>query len=243
MLETRIETCLWNTIQKSKLIPGIISSYGLSIITLLTFGFAMIAIPISGANAINGGISYPYLETIQQFPRDYIWQYIAMVLMCAYLINFILIKELVAETVKLFFKIGLAFAIISTAILLINYYIQVNVVVISLINKEFEGIPLLTQYNPHGIFIALEELGYIVMIFSFACLIPVYWKKEYKTKAISIIYSIGVIITVIGFIIISIQYGLDKKDRFEVIVISVAWIVLIINGILIGKKLRKEIRT
>lgn len=234
-----LDVPLWDTTEKSKLLTGVFSSYGLSLITLITFGFAMIAIPISGANAPDGGIAYPYLETIQQYPRDYIWQYLAMVLMCAYLVNFIIIKELVSETVKLCAKIGVAFAIISTTVLLVDYYVQVNSVVISLRSNEFEGIPLLTQYNPHGVFIALEELGYIMMVLSFACLVPVFWKKG--TKPIAVIYFIGFLGSVIGFILISIQYGLDKQDRFEVIIISLAWLILIVNGILIGKRLRKQI--
>jgi len=163
-----------------------------------------------------------------------------MVLMCAYLINFIIIKELVNNTVKLFVKIGVAFALISTGILLVDYYVQVNSVVISLMSKEYEGIALLTQYNPHGVFIALEELGYITMMLSFACLVPVFWKKGYKP--IAILYLIGFVGSVVGYIIISMQFGLDKQDRFEVIVISLAWLILIINGILIGNKLRKSLR-
>ena len=34
-------------------------------------------------------------------------------------------------------------------------------------NGETDGIALLTQYNGHGIFIAMEELGYITMSISF----------------------------------------------------------------------------
>lgn len=237
------EVNLWNTNEKTKLFPGIISSYAVSATTLITFLFAMIAVPISGAFAPDSSITYPYLNTIQQYPRDYIWQYIAMILMCVYLINFIIVKELINNSMKLYLKIGTFFAAISTAILLIDYYIHVNVVVVSLINKEYEGIPLLTQYNPHGLFIALEELGYIVMVLSFACMVPVFWKKEYKAKGISIVYLIGIITTFLGLLIISFQFGLDKKDRFEVLVISVAWLVLIINGILIGNKMRKGIKS
>ncbi len=32
---------------------------------------------------------------------------------------------------------------------------------------EKEGISLLTQFNPHGIFIALKEVGYLLMSLSF----------------------------------------------------------------------------
>jgi hypothetical protein len=44
-----------------------------------------------------------------------------------------------------------------------DYYIQFSVIPMSLINRETERIPLLIRYNPHGIFLAMEELGYLVM--------------------------------------------------------------------------------
>ena len=39
---------------------------------------------------------------------------------------------------------------------------------------ETEGIALISQYNGHGIFIAMEELGYIIMGLSFLFLTPVF---------------------------------------------------------------------
>jgi hypothetical protein len=40
---------------------GFYSALSTAIITLITFAFAMTAIPISGANCPGGGIEYPYL--------------------------------------------------------------------------------------------------------------------------------------------------------------------------------------
>lgn len=214
-----------------------LSSYGLSLITLITFVFAMVAVPISGANAPNGGILYPYLETIERYPRDYIWQYLAMFMICIYFINIIFLKTIVNREKQIFIQIASSFALIATTTLLINYYVQVNVVPISLMNQEYEGIALITQYNPHGLFIALEELGYIMMVISFGFLVPVF-RGEY-TKTIAVIYLLAVIIAIVSFIFISIQYALDKLDRYEVIIISTTWLVLVINGIITGNKVRK----
>lgn len=214
-----------------------LSSYGLSFITFITFVFAMIAVPISGANAPNGGILYPYLETIERYPRDYIWQYLAMFMICIYLINLIIIKTIINSEKQIYMQIASSFAIIATVTLLINYFVQVNVVPISLMNQEHEGIALITQYNPHGIFIALEELGYIMMTISFGFLIPVFRGKY--TNIIAIIYLFAVITAIVSFIFISFQYGLDKLDRYEVIIISITWTVILINGILTGNKFRK----
>ena len=215
-----------------------ITSYGLAIMTFITLVFAMFAVPISGANApSDGGILYPYLETIERFPRDYIWQYLAMLMIATYLINIVMLKSIVNSEKQIYMHVAIAFAIISTATLLINYFIQVNVVPISLLHQEFEGIALITQYNPHGVFIAMEELGFIMMTVSFGFLVPVF-KGKY-TSVISIVYLIAVLSAIIGFIIITIIYGLNKLDRYEVIIILITWLVLIINGLLIGNKARK----
>jgi hypothetical protein len=42
----------------------------------------------------------------------------------------------------------------------------------SLMNGQAQGIALLTQYNPYGVFIVLEELGYLLMSLSFLFLAP-----------------------------------------------------------------------
>lgn len=213
-----------------------LSSYGLAFITLITFAFAITAVPISGANAPNGGILYPYLETIGQYPKDYIWQYLALVMICVYLINVIMIKAIVNREKQVYMQVASSFAIIAAVTLLINYFVQVNVVPISLMSQKYEGIALLTQYNPHGIFIALEELGYIMMVISFGFLIPVFRGKY--TNVIAVVYLLAVLTAIAGLIFISLQYGLNKMDRFEVIIISITWLVLVINGILIGNKVR-----
>jgi len=127
-----------------------LTSYGVAFITLITLAFAMIAVPISGANAPEiGGVLYPYLETLGQYPRDYIWQYSAMLMIFVYLINMIMIKSIVNKEKQIYIQVASTFAIVSFVILLINYFIQVNVVPISLMNEQYDGISLITQYNPH----------------------------------------------------------------------------------------------
>src|SRR4030067_298612 len=64
------------------------------------------------------------------------------------------------------------FAIMAALILAGDYFIQFSVVPVSLMSGETEGITLLTQYNAHGIFIVLEELGYLLMSLSFVLIAP-----------------------------------------------------------------------
>jgi hypothetical protein len=221
---------------------GFYSAIGLAVITFITFGLAMTAIPISGANAPGGGLPYPYLDTLKQFPKDYFWMFAALVLIIAYMIYMVSLHSSTGAERKLPSRIGTVFAIISAVVLLANYFIQIAVVPVSLINDQTAGISLVTQYNPHGIFIAMEELGYIMMSISFLFIAFAFGKNGRLEAVIKWIFLLAFILTVISLAIISIQYGIDRQDRFEVIVISICWLTLIINGILssvlFGKRLK-----
>ena len=137
----------------------------------------------------------------------------------------------------------MAFAIIATTVLLADYFIQFAVVPISVMKGETEGIALITQYNGHGIFIALEELGYIMMSLSFFFLALVFSKNNRLNKAIRIILFLPFILSIVSFIIYSIKYGLDRNYRFEVAAISINFLASITIGILLGVFFKREMET
>ena len=56
--------------------------------------------------------------------------------------------------------LGLCLVVVAAAVLLIDYFVQATVLQPSLVKGQLDGWALLTQYNPNGVFIALEELGY-----------------------------------------------------------------------------------
>jgi len=221
---------------------GYYSSIFLTIITIITFGLAMTAIPNSGAFCPGDCLEYPYLDTLSEFPKDYLWMFPATILMITFMIFVISVHSFASEKNKIFSQISLTFAIISTIVLLVCYFIQFSVIPASLLNGETEGIALLTQYNPHGIFVVLEELGYIMMSFTFLFLAPVFANKNSIETVIRWIFIIAFILTIISFVLISIKYGIVRQDRFEVIVISIDWLVLIIIGILTSIVFRKALK-
>ena len=221
---------------------GIYSSVLTVLLTIITFGFAITAIPISGANCREGCIEYPYLNTIAQFPKDYLWMIPAIVLMLNYLIWMISIHAYAAPSQKIFGQIGLSFAIMSALILISDYFIQFSVVPVSLMNGETEGITLLTQYNAHGIFIVLEELGYLLMSLSFVFIAPVFSNNNRLENSVRWVFLIGFVLAFVALAIFSAIYGLDRQDRFEVAIISIDWLVLIVNGILLSRVFKKQLR-
>ena len=109
-------------------------------------------------------------------------------------------------------------------------------------DQETDGIVLLTQYNPHGIFIVLEELGYLLMSLSFLFLAPVFTNEGRLASVVRWIFIAGFVLAIVFLAVISINYGLDREDRFEVAVISIDWLVLIINGVLLSLVFRSQVK-
>ncbi len=213
-----------------------------AVVTLITLALAMTAIPISGSNCPGDCIEYPYLNTVAQFPRDYRWMLSAIVQLLLYVILSVCIHGYAPRQKRLYGQIGVAFAIMSATILASAYFIQFSVVPMSLMNGEMEGIALLTQYNPHGIFIAMEELGYLIMSVSFLFVALIFSAGSRLDVAVRWVFLFGFALTMVALVVISIRYGLERLDRFEVVVISIDWLVLLVNGVLLSLVFRKERR-
>lgn len=221
---------------------GYYSAIVTTVITVVTFGFAIIAIPISGANCPGNCVEYPYLDTVSQFPRDFLWMPLAIVLVLAYVTLMVSIHSYASRQKKIFSQVGLSFALIAAAVLVADYFIQFSVIPMSLTNGETEGLAMLIQYNPHGVFLALEELGYLVMSLSFLFMAPVFANKNRLESAVRWIFVIAFILVIVSLVVISINYGLDRQDRFEVAVLSIDWLVLIINGVLLSIVFRRQLK-
>lgn len=218
-------------ISKNTLTFGIYAAISWSVITLITFGFAMTAIPPVGPYCPADCMTYPYSELLTYYPRDYFWLYGAIFQLFSYLIFMMTTYFIAAAERKLFAFLSIGFALITTTVLLITYFTQFSVVPISVMKGEAVGIALLTQYNDHGLFIALEELGYITMSLSFLFLAFVFPTRLGLGKFIRYLLIAPFAITLAAFIFYSVQFGLDRSYRFEVATITVNWLVTIIGGV------------
>lgn len=220
---------------------GIYASISLTILTVITFVFAMAAIPSSGPYCPDNCMSYPFPDILSYYPRDYYWMYLAVFQLFAYII-FVVTNHFIASPEKRMYSfISIAFALISTTVLLIAYFTQFTVIPISVMKGETDGIALLTQYNGHGIFIALEELGYITMSISFLFLAPVFSFNSRIEKSIRIILIVQFVLNLFSFISYAIKFGIDRSYRFEVSTITINWILIIVITILTSLHLKKLI--
>ncbi|MGA9595096.1 MAG: hypothetical protein WBV06_03000 [Acidimicrobiia bacterium] len=207
----------------------------------VALGLGVMAVPIAGANCRKNCISYPYLDTVDRFPRDYLWMYFAVVMVVAYLLFMVSLRAVAAAPSGLVGQMAVVVAVASTVVLVATYFTQSSVVPASIAAGETEGIALITMYNPHGLFIALEEIGYLLMSVSFLLAALMVTGAGRMVRAIRWIFGAGFILPFLAFIAYAAAYGLNRQDHLEVAAIAVDWLVLIVNGILVALLLRKRL--
>jgi hypothetical protein len=193
---------------------GLYSSILTVVMTVVTFSLAIIAIPNSGAGCREDCVEYPYLNTQSEFPGAYLWMPSAMVLVVVYVILVASIHAHANQHRKIYSQIGLSFALIAAAILLSDYFV----------------------------FIVLEELGCLLMSLSFLFLAPAFANEARLASVVRWVFVAGFVLTIVFLVVISINHGLDRMDRFEIAAISIVWLVLVINGVLLSVLFRRQLK-
>ncbi len=219
---------------------GFYASVSTVVLTIITFVIAILTPPLSGPFCQNACFAYPFADVASRFPCDYIWMYPAILLLLSYIALDVGIHYFASAEKKIYSHIGLIFALISATVLVSDYFLQLSVIQPSILNGETDGIAMLTQYNPHGIFIALEDLGYLLMSFSFLFMALVFSGSRLE-KIIRAVFMSGFILTILSLGFISFLYGIHREYRFEVIAISIDWLVLIISGTLLSRLFKRRL--
>jgi len=204
-------------------------------LTVVTFGLALTALPEK--------VPYPYTDAViaRQWPGDYLWMYPAMVLMVLFVALAAAVHEWAPPERKVWSLFALCVATVAAAVLLVDYYVQVTVMQPSLEKGQLDGWAMLTMYNPNGVFIALEELGYLLMSLVFLCLAPVYARKTRLERAIRWLFSLSFAASIVALVVVSAFRGIDRGDTFEIAVISIVWLTLIAVGPLLALAFRRAV--
>jgi hypothetical protein len=202
-------------------------------LTVLTFALAITALP--------NKVEYPFTseEIVAQWPGDYYWMWPAMVLMVLFVALVAALHELAPARRRVFSRLAFGLAVIAAAVLLIDYYIQATVMQVNLEKDQLDGWSILTQYNPNGVFIALEELGYLLMSVVFVCLVPVFTEHTGLDRAMRWLLLLSFAATVLSLILVTVWMGMDRGDVFEIIVISIVWLTLVAAGPLLAVRFHR----
>jgi hypothetical protein len=172
---------------------------------------------------------------------NYVWSYIKAIDYVLFIPAFLLAPVFVVLMAcihhyapyerKIYSLIGLAFAVIYAALITSDYFLLWTVILPSTINGETAGLSLLSMYNPHGIFVAMESLAYIMMGISLLVIAPVFQGGKIE-KILKWIFISGFILAIASLIGI-ILAGYDIVI-FEIAVIAIYCPVLIVSGALLS---------
>ena len=190
--------------------------------------------PFCMVELVGSCITYPYTDVAAFVPIEYIWMYPAFLMALLFVVLVVCIHHYAPADKQIFSQIALAFAVISATAHATNYFIQLAVVQSSLLKGELQGLSLFSQYNPHGVFIALEDVGYLMMGVAFLFIAVVFSRREKLERAIQTLFIISSVLAVGSLILLALLYGSDLEYRYEVVAILVDWITLIISGVLLS---------
>lgn len=190
--------------------------------------------PFCMVELVGSCVTYPYTDVAAFVPLEYIWMYPALLMALLFVVVVVCIHHYAAADKQVFSQIALSLAIIAAAAHAINYFIQLAVVQPSLLKGEVEGLSLFSQYNPHGIFIALEDVGYLMMGVAFLFVAPVFGRRAKLERVIRFLFITSSVLAIGSLIVLVLLYGSNLEYRYEVAAILVDWITLIVAGVLLS---------
>ena len=90
-----------------------------------------------------------------------------------------------------------------------------------------------SQYNPHGMYIALENVGFLMIALSLGCFAPCLGSSRGE-RIVRWLFLAAAILGIVAFIAMSIYFGFDLEYLFEVTIMSIVWLTLIVSGVILA---------
>jgi hypothetical protein len=215
-------------------------------VAVLTAAFGLVALGIAVSTTPRAGpfcpaecLDYPYSGSAAFVPRDFLWMYPATVMLLTFMTLTIVVFAHAGADRRLPAMIGVAFALLAASTLVVDYAIQLAVVQPSLLAGESDGVALVSQYNPHGVFIALENVGYVALAVAFVCMSRVVTGGGWLVRALRWLLLLAGALTLVSLAVMSWWFGMDLGYRFEVVAISITWIAIIGSSALLAAWLRR----
>ncbi|AJK67758.1 hypothetical protein [Corynebacterium marinum] len=213
---------------------GFIAAVTTTVLTVVTFALALTALPDDEP--------YPFANAtiVAQWPGDYLWMVPAMLLMLSFVALVAAVHEHAPPHRRIFSLAGLCAAVMAATVQLANYFLQFSVMQLNLEKNQLDGWALLTQYNPNGVFIALEELAYLLMSLALLALAPVFGGGGRVEKALRWLLTLSFAGVLAALVLVSALLGMDRGDTFEIAVITTVWLTLMAAGPLMAAVFRRE---
>jgi hypothetical protein len=190
--------------------------------------------PRSGPWCNDGCVAYPYTDVAAFVPRDYLWMYPEVLLTLLFVVLAACLLHWVPPQRRLSAAVAVCFAVIGAAVLVVDYGIQLTVLQPAVLSGQTEGLSALTMYNPRGVFIALENVGYAVFGVAFVFLGGALAGGSSRLeRAVRWVFTVGGTLILAALVLSAAIYRADLYYWFELMSLSITWLVLIGSGTLL----------
>lgn len=208
----------------------------------LALGIGVFTPPRGGVLCASGCIPYPYTDAAPYVAGDSIWIYLAIVMALGFVAVTASLHELAPPGGRLAGLVALAFAVLAAGLLVGDYVVHLMVVVPSLAKGEGAAMATLSMYNPHGVFIALENGGYFLMGVAFLAASGAIARTGRLGRVARWVFLLAGALAVGGLLVFAALFGNDLDVRYEVAAISVDYLCLAIGGTLLAVLFRRSNR-
>ena len=197
--------------------------------------------PRSGPYCEAGCVAYPYTAAAQFVPRDYLWMYPTLLMVLAFVMLAGALHDLVPGPRRVFSRAALSLSLTGATLLVVDYALQLTVMQPALITGQLESVSPLSQYNPHGVFIGVENVGYALFAGAFALLgVALATSRSRLLRVAAWVVRVGAVLTLLDLVISAVVYRSGLDYRFEVIALLITWLVLVATGVLVAVALRRQ---
>jgi len=206
-----------------------------AVLAAAALALAVTTPPRSGPYCQSACIGYPYTEAASFVPRDYLWMYPALLAPLAFTVLAACLHSWTPARWRHLSLTGTCLAAVGAAILVVDYGLQLSVMQPSLLAGETSGLSLLSQYNPHGVFIGLENIGYGTIALALIFLgMPLAKSARKPARAAGWVFAAGGGVTLLLLAVFAVVYSSTLDYRFEVIALLLSYLVLAAAGTLLA---------
>lgn len=194
------------------------------------FTMAILTPPHSGPWCTADCIAYPYADAARFFPRDYWWMIPGSLLAPLFAVIAACVHYCRPQEGRPFSLLAVSVSTIAAVLIALDYFMQLALVQPGLERHEF--VSMFTQYNPHGVFIAIEDVGYLAMAAAFFLIALAIPQEDKVTRLLRWTMGIAALLAALSFAGTMLRFGPEMALPFELAIITIDWIALLIAGIL-----------
>ena len=208
----------------------------------VALGIGVFTPPRGGVLCTSGCIAYPYTDAAPFVVGDSIWICPAIVMVLGFVAVTASLREVAPPAGKLPGLVALAFSTLAAGLLVGDYAVHLMVVIPSLAMGEGAAVATLSMYNPHGVFIALENAGYFAMGLAFLAAAGAIAPAGRVARTARWVFLAAGVLAVGGLAVLAALFGTDLDVRYEVAAISIDYLALIVGGTLLAVLFRRSTR-